>query len=348
MDRRMKIGIAAGACILVIGVISWYAVTHAESVKAAAGMGKPGKEYTVRTDTIGETLTVSGEIDAREKATLRFQSSGLLTWVGVKTGDRVRPAQAIASLDTRDLKKRLEKYLLTYRKTRLDYEQTKDEYREPGYWGLTDTARAAIDRAFDNAQSDLTSSVLDVELQDIALKFATLTTPIGGIVTRVDTPNPGVNITPAAAEFDIVNPDTLYLSVIADQTEVVKLPASASAVVVLDAFPDKSVTGYVEEIAFTPKTGESGTVYEVKVKLPVDRFGPALRLGMTGDATFSVGRKTGALTVHPSAVRTDKDTRYVMKKTSGGPARQTVTVGIETDDAVEITSGLAPGDVVYD
>lgn len=40
--------------------------------------------YTVTKKDLKETLTISGEVDAQEKALLRFQSSGRLAWVGVK------------------------------------------------------------------------------------------------------------------------------------------------------------------------------------------------------------------------------------------------------------------------
>jgi RND family efflux transporter MFP subunit len=333
--------------VLAAGIWQGFRITKAGAAGAAP---KPPKTYTVRRGTLKETLTISGEIDAQEKATLRFQSSGLLAWVGVKTGDRVTKYQAIASLDKQDLTKRLQKYLLTYRKTRLDFDQTKDEYQQPPYWGLSETARNKIDKTFDKAQSDLTASVLDVELQNLTLQFATLTTPIAGIVTRVDSPTAGVNITPATAEFDIVDPSTLYLSVLADQTEVVKMHASMSADVTLDPFHDQKVTGSVSAISYTPKAGESGTVYEVKIRLPsADGIADRLRLGMTGDATFTMGEKHDVLSVPLSSVKPEGDKRYVTRRTGGnGRQKQYVTTGLETDTDAEITSGLADGDVIYD
>ena len=39
---------------------------------------------TVKRHDVKETLTLSGKIDAMEKATLKFQTSGKLSWVGVK------------------------------------------------------------------------------------------------------------------------------------------------------------------------------------------------------------------------------------------------------------------------
>lgn len=306
------------------------------------------KEYVIGKKSLQKTLSLSGEIDAREKVTLRFQSSGMLSWVGVKTGDRVKKYQAIASLDTRELKKRLEKYLLSYSKTRWDFETSKDSYQQPPYWGLSQIQRQSADRTFEKAQFDLNSSVLDVELQDISLQYATLTTPIDGIVTAIDSPNPGVNITPAQAGFDIVNPETLYLSVLADQTEVTSITPGMKATLTLDPYPDETITGTVSSIAYTPKAGESGTVYEVKITIPKSKFYDTLRLGMTGDALFVTKEIQNTIAIPAEFLKSDGDTKYVMKKTKSGIKRQDITIGEESDTEIQITSGLTDGDVIYD
>src|SRR3989344_6085727 len=62
----------------------------------------------VKSGKLEEILTISGAIDAEEKITLRFQTSGRLAWVGVKEGDYVKKIQGIASLDQKELPKKTE------------------------------------------------------------------------------------------------------------------------------------------------------------------------------------------------------------------------------------------------
>ncbi len=59
----------------------------------------------VKRGNLEEKLIISGLIDAEEKVTLRFQTSGRLSWVGVKEGDLVKKYQGIATLDQREIKK---------------------------------------------------------------------------------------------------------------------------------------------------------------------------------------------------------------------------------------------------
>jgi len=337
---------------IAIGVLVWKFIIIPQQEKNIS-TSKNGKitTYTVNKNTIKETLTISGELEAEEKITLRFQSSGLISSIGVKKGDFVKKNQLIATLDQKEQKKNLEKYLNTYLDSRWDFEQTKDEYRQPAqnYWGLSWDQRNEIDRAFQKAQFDLNNSVLDVELKDILLKYAYLFSPIDGIITKVSAPVAGVNVTATQSEFEVINPNSIYFSLLPDQTEVTKLVASMSADIVFDSYPDEKIVGTVQTIDFIPKTGETNTVYEVKITYPLnDNTHTKYRIGMTGDATFTILEKPDVLTIPITFLKTEKDKKYVMKKTGNKKEKVYVDLGIESDQMVEITGGLAEGDVIYD
>jgi len=62
--------------------------------------------FVVKRQSIKETLSLAGEIQADEHVVLRFQTSGRLAWIGVKEGDVVKKYQTIASLDQREVKKK--------------------------------------------------------------------------------------------------------------------------------------------------------------------------------------------------------------------------------------------------
>jgi len=335
---------------LLIGAVVWkFILIPRQEQEAQSSKTKP--VYTVKRDSIRETLTISGELDAQEKITLRFQSSGLISWIGVKQGDVVKKYQVIASLDQKEAKKNLEKYLNTYMDSRWDFEQTKDEYRQPGqdYWGLSWDQRNAIDRALQQAQFDLNNAVLDVELKNILLQYSNLVSPIDGIVTKVAAPVAGVHATATQSEFEVVNPDSLYFSLLPDQTEVTKLSASMSAEIIFDSYPDEKVTGTIQNIAFIPKSGETNTVYEVKITYPThDESHTKYRIGMTGDATFTLLDKPDVLVVPPAYIKIEKDKKYVMKQTGNKKEKVYVDIGIESDEMTEIIGGLAEGDVIYD
>lgn len=306
--------------------------------------------YKVKRQSLREALTFSGTVDAQEKATLRFQTSGRLAWVGVKEGDTVKKYQAIASLDQRQLKKQLEKDLLDYEKERLDYDNDSLDYNENGLPGNKYLRQDTID-AYKKAQFDLNSSVLDVELSDIALRYSTLVSPIEGIVVSVGTKQAGVNVTPTQSEFVIVNPSTLYFSGSIDQTDVVKLYEGMVGKIFYDSYPDDLVTASVQSIGFIPKADETGTVYEVKISTSDSSTSSAqlkYRLGMTGDVEFVTKDIQDVLGVPTTFIKAEGGRNYVSKKDGDKKVKTYVELGEEIDTATVILNGLVEGDIVYD
>jgi len=331
--------------VLIVIVAAGIFFYRQQTIRARAKKSKP---FTVKKEILRDTLSLSGEIAAEETATLRFQSSGKLVWVGVKEGDYVKKYQGIASLDQREIEKNLQKYMNSYKSARWDLEQSREDNENQLIGGLTAKLRDEAKRLIEQSQFDLDTAVINYELQSLAKENAYLYTPIEGIVVRVATPYAGVNITPSQAEFEVVNPKTIYFSATADQTDVVNLKQNMSGDVIFDSYPDKTVKGTVDNISFTPKTGETGTVYEVKLVINENNDGYRYRLGMTGDAEFPIGNGRRTLMIPNSYIKTQGNEKYVNKKKNGGKVKQTIKIGESVDSSTEVTSGLSEDDIIYD
>lgn len=284
---------------------------------------------TVTRESIRQTVTASGKVRSLTQVDLKFQTSGLMTWVGVKEGDSIKKWQAIASLDKRELEKNLQKYLLDFSKERADFdEDLKITYKDKA---LTDT----ISRILAKNQYDLDKTVLDVEIKDLAVKLATLTSPIAGIVTHIDVPVAGVNITPATAVFTVADPQQLIFEAEVDEADIGNLAVSQAAELVLDAFPDDPIPVTVSRIDYSSTTDSSGaTIYQVEFSLePNDR----LRLGLNGEVTITSAQKDDVLVVPFSAVSSDNQVKVVR---NGKLETVIVETGIASDDKIEVVSGL--------
>ena len=303
--------------------------------------------YKIKREDLKEVLTLSGEINAEEKVSLKFQTSGKLAWIGVKEGDHVKKYQTLATLDQRDIKNRLQKYLNTFVSQRLTFDQTKDDYWNKQY-DLSESIRKSAERTLQESQYDLNNAVLDVELQSLTVEYASLWTPIEGIVTHVSVPFAGVNITPAGADFEEVNPKTLYFSVTAEQGDVINLKEGMMGKIVLDAFPEKSYDDQLYYVSFSPKEGETGTVYELRLKLDEKALNLPLKLAMTGDLDFLIKEKKEVLSVPSSFVKKDKKGDYVFVGNPAKKVKKYLKVSDEIDGKYIITNGLMENEVIYD
>lgn len=321
--------------ILLLGASFWGVKTY---------LGKKAPKYKTAEAKRGDlslTISASGEIKSDEEVTLKFQTSGSLVWVGVKKWDRVEKWQAIAALDKEELEKKLQKELSDYMTERWDYEQAmRSTYKDQA---VTDT----IKRAQEQTGFDLEEAVLDVEIADIALKYATLISPIGGIVTQIDTPYPGVNITPATAEFVISNPDKLVFMADVDEVDIGKVKVGQKAKILLDAYPEEEILSQVEQIEFkaTPTSG-GGTAFVVKFRLPENTPEEKFKLGMNGDIEIIIEETENVLSVPLEAVKTKKGKKFVEILVDEKAVEVEVVTGLETETEIEIIDGLGEGEKV--
>lgn len=290
---------------------------------------------------IKEEITLTGSIDATSKANLQFQTSGQLAWVGVKVGDKVKKYQAIASLNKEILKKQLQSDFNNYKTTASNFYDKADEYKDSV---LTTEVRRILERN----QNTLDNSVINYELQDLAIKYATLVSPIAGVVVNIEQPNSGVNITPSSASFVIIDPNSIYFRSKIDQEDVPKIKVGDKTTIKLDSFPERTFESEIEYVAFTPITGESNTIYELRFKFPKENDNLQYRLGMDGDAVISLREVENALTIPIESLHQENGQIYVFVKenNSASLSKKNVKTGIETDTTVEILEGLSENDQI--
>jgi len=295
---------------------------------------------TAEKKDLTRTVSASGEIRAEEEATLKFQTSGELVWVGVEEGDRVEKWDAIASLDKEKLEKTLKQELIDYKNERWDYEQTTlDDYKDQA---LTETIR----RAKEQSQFDLDRVVLDVEIADIALKYANLYTPIKGIVTSIEAPHAGVNITPATAEFVISNPETVIFSAEVDEADIGLAKVGMEAEIIMDAYLEEVIKSRIKEIGFKSiTTSGGGTAFEVEFALP-ENENEKYRLGMNGEVEIFIEKREDVIVIPFQAIQEDDGGTFVWILKDEKPKRQGVETGFSSGLDTTILMGIDEGERV--
>jgi len=304
---------------------------------------KPEQNYEtvkVQKEDLTDIVSASGTLQAENQVELKFQTSGLLSWVGVKEGDRVQKWQAIASLDKRELEQNLLKTLRDYSKERNDFEESGQvTYRDEI---VTDT----IKRILEKNQFDLDKAVTDVEIKNLAIKLATIVTPIEGIVTHIDVSVAGVNITPATATFTIADPTKMKFVANVDEGDIGKIKVGQKVKLILDAFFDQEIEGEVEKIAFASTTTKGGgTAYPIEIYLPENKD-LQFKVGMNGDLEIIISGAENVLTV-PNEAITEKEGKKFVRVIKGRQIKEVeVETGLATDINTQITKGLAEGETI--
>ena len=285
----------------------------------------------------------SGKTKATRSVDLKFQTSGRLAWINVKEGDWVSAYQAIAGLDKREVQETLENTLRDYSLQRNTYEETA-RVTYQGRFKPTEALDDTMKRLLEKNQWDLESAVADVELDHLAVEYATLITPIAGVVTHVDTPVAGINITPATAVFTVVDPDSMIFEANADEIDVGNLSLGQKASIALDAYPDATFSGTISYISYSSELSAGGaTVFPIQIAFDEPQ---KIRIGLNGDVTIDALRIPLVLTVPLEAIREEEGGKYVFKKNDHSYVKTKVKTGQQNDDKIVIEEGLSEGDSV--
>lgn len=291
---------------------------------------------TIEKGNVTESVSASGEVVAHESVTLTFQTSGKLAYVGVSEGDNVKKGQVIAYLDKKQLEATLKKYLNSFEREFTEFDDSNEDVKDSV---LTDAVRRLKSRA----QIDLNQTVIDVDIQNEAIRLATLYSPIKGIVTSVNPKFAGTNVGPTSASFEIVNPETVYFEAKINEVDISKVKEDLPVELTLDAYSDEVLQEKVDSISFSSTTTSTGaTAYIAKISLP-SNDAIKYRLGMNGDSKIILSQKSDVLLAPQTSVVEIDDKTYIWIIQDGLSKRVEVETGISSINDIEITSGVTEG-----
>jgi len=220
-----------------------------------------------------------------------------------------------------------------------------------------DLASAAVDALTLHApvsgvvQLGGTSTAGTSSISDLIAAGATAAPTGGGTALNgVDTAVPeGAAVSAGTPILTIVDTGRLGLAAEVDETDVLLVKAGVTATVELDAATGASYAATVRAVDLLPTTSARGGVsYRVRLDLGRGTYddgsaAPSPRPGMSAVVRLRVREATDAVTVPASAIvnADGRDTVWVVR--AGKAERVPVTVGVQGEDVVQVTTGLDPG-----
>lgn len=290
-----------------------------------------------------QSVSTSGTVKADQYSQLTFPSGGLISWVGVKQGQKVVKGQAIAQLDAISLNAAYQNALNTYRNYQAIADQALDSVKghstDESFTQKATRTTAEVNR--DNAYN------LVLAARD-NLRNARIYAPFAGIVDTVNPSSPGMQVMPAAANYTIVNPATTYFDSEVEETDLPNVSIGQKVNIKLDAYPESTFDGIVTNIglvAFTSATG--GNAYHVRISLPENK-NLKFRIGMQGDCDIIFNSIADTIKVSSSALVSDGNGSYVWVIENGKAKKFSVAQGASSADETEIKSELTVGQQIID
>jgi RND family efflux transporter MFP subunit len=290
----------------------WYIARPIELSAASATHGR-----------VADVVYATGFVEPRRPVTVSSRVTAPVADVLADEGDRVSRGQALAVLDSVDLRQAIAELSAQ----RLNAEQ--DEFRALALYRQGFLARAARDKAVATASSTRASEAA----ARARLNQYTIRSGISGVVLRRDV-EPGDLASPSKALFQIGDPNLLRVTATVDERDIPLVRRGAKVMMSSDAFPNRILRGQVYDI--TPGGDPEQRAFRVRIlpDSPVD-----LPVGLTLEVNILISEKSNALLIPGGAVRQGS----VWVAENGRVKKVSVATGIHSEERVEITRGLVAG-----
>lgn len=203
-------------------------------------------------------------------------------------------------------------------------------------------AQMNLEKAIANANAgasdeQVQSAQLNIDQIKTKIANSSLYAPSDGVVLDV-TISPGDSVTAYKAVITIGRPEPKEAIASLAFSDAQNLSVGMVGVCQVVNQPDTAVQCIVRRMPLSSQDADQTT--RVAATLPDVADGQLIDIQMPLEVAQNV------LWLPPAAIRTFQSRTFVVLQTPDGPRRQDIEIGLQTDDRVEIKSGLNEGDVV--
>jgi len=206
---------------------------------------------------------------------------------------------------------------------------------------LVEVGQPLVQLETDRLKFEFESKQAEYELAKLELTFATVTAPIGGVISKRYV-KVGNMITINEPVYHITDFDPLHAIVYVPERELNKIALDQQVRVLVDARIGKLYQGFVKRIS-PIVDADSGTF---KVTIEVSDPDNELKPGMFGRLQIIQAVHDKAMLIEKKAIITEDIVTSVFIVRDGRAFLQEVKTGFINNNQIEILSGLSLGDVI--
>lgn len=266
------------------------------------------KEEAVKTETLQNSVTATGTIEAVTSVTVGTQVSGIVNKLYVDYNSQVKKGQVIAELDKTNLLSELNtaKANLASATSDLNYQAANmSRYQTLYKKGLVsaDEYENAL-LTYRQAKEQVASSKESVQKAQTNLGYATITSPIDGtVISKSVEEGQTVAASFSTPELFTIARDLTNMQVVAnvDEADIGGVKEGDRVTFTVDAYPDDTFEGTVKQVRLEATTTNNVVTYEVVISAPNTDL--KLKPGLTANVTIYTQERSGVLAVANKALR---------------------------------------------
>lgn len=287
---------------------------------------------TVSRENIDTDYSANGTFIPKQESNQSSEISGRIVSVLVKEGSRVGAGQVLATIKKDAIEVDVTQARNNLQNAIIDNQRYENAFKTGG----------VTRQQLDNSRLQLKNAQAAVRAQGVRVNDTSVRAGISGTINKKMV-EPGMVVAPGTALFEIVNINSLKLSVLVDESQIGRIALGQEVSIKVNVLPDETFTGRITFIA--PKSDAS---LNFPVEIEVQNRGN-LKAGMYATATFKTnnGAETqNMLTVPAEAFVNGVSSGQLFIVNNGTAKLITVQTGKVYGDKVQILSGLKGGEQV--
>lgn len=301
MKKISKVYVAAGV-VAMVAVAFWM-------------MSGGKKEESVTFDTakvapanLMTSVTATGTIEPVTSVTVGTQVSGIVSKLYVDYNSVVKKGQVIAELDKTNLVSQLNasKATLASAQSKLNYESSNykryDALYKKGLVSADEYENAQL--TYKQAREQVASAKEEVQRAQTNLGYATITSPIDGIVlSKAVEEGQTVAASFSTPELFTIAQNLKEMQVVADvdEADIGDVREGERVTFTVDAYPDDTFEGTVKQVRQEATTTNNVVTYEVVISAPNADL--KLKPGLTANVTIYTAERKNVTCVPSKALR---------------------------------------------
>ncbi|KMQ69025.1 RND transporter [Chryseobacterium sp. FH2] len=287
---------------------------------------------TVARENIDTDYTANGTFLPKQEMNQSSEIAGRIVSVMVKEGSKVSAGQTLATIKKDAIEVDISQAQNNLQNAIIDNQRYENAFKTGG----------VTKQQLDNSRLQLKNAQAAVRAQGVRVNDTSIRAGISGTINKKMV-EPGTVVSPGTSMFEIVNINSLKLSVLVDESQIGRIQLGQEVPIKVNVLPEDSFSGRITFIA--PKSDAS---LNFPVEIEVQNRGN-LKAGMYATALFKTnhGAETqNMLTVPAEAFVNGVSSGQLFIVSNGTAKLIKVQTGKVYGDKVQILSGLNGGEQV--
>ncbi|EJL71870.1 efflux RND transporter periplasmic adaptor subunit [Chryseobacterium populi] len=287
---------------------------------------------TVKRENIDTDYSANGTFLPKQEMEQSSEIAGRIVSVLVKEGSRVSAGQTLAIIKKDAIEVDVSQAQNNLQNAIIDNQRYENAFKTGG----------VTKQQVDNSRLQLKNAQAALRAQGVRVNDTSIRAGISGMINKKMI-EPGTVVSVGSSMFEIVNINSLKLSVLVDESQIGKIQLGQEVPIKVNVLPEDSFSGRITFIA--PKSDAS---LNFPVEIEVQNRGN-LKAGMYATAIFKTnnGAETqNMLTVPAEAFVNGVSSGQLFIVQNGTAKLITVTIGKVYGDKVQVLSGLNGGEQV--